>query len=442
MRRVLAAALVLSTGLMVAQAAKADADNELFDTNQVNLDSSLELRRPTTEQFDPIRGQSVLSRPRPDFDPVPIPVGSFQLFPAINVGTYYNSNIFAIPNGGADDQVWKINPTVSFLSNWGRNAVGITALADIDYYDYHNEQDYQGGAVQVEGRYDIAEQTWLAGTAGYQRVTEAKGGPSTPGNTGDASQYNLYTASGELYRGVGKLKTSLDYDIGEYVYSPVLILGTGPNTGNQSQSGRDRIENKVATEVGYEVTENLKPFVRASYDVRDYKDTSSRNSDGYVVDAGAKMDWGGIVTASAWLGYMEQNYYNFVNGGVTAPDFGADLLWNVTELTSIEAKAQRSIEETTQGTNSSYLASEGSVTLSHELRRDLVLQMSVLYDAIDYEAGTERHDDLYNIGAGGRYYINRNLYSDLTYGYQRRTSDVAGNDYEAHTLFLRIGAQY
>lgn len=438
MRSVLAAILVLSTGLLIAQAAKADADTELFDTNQQNLDSSLAMRRPTTEQFDPIRGQSVLARPRPDFDPVPIPIGSFQFFPAINVGTYYNSNIQALSNNGPDDQVWKINPTASLLSNWGRNALGVTALADIDYYDHHDEEDYQGGAIQAEGRYDIAEQTWLAGTAGYQRVTEAKGGPSTPGNTGDDSQYNLYSASGEAYRGVGKLKAKVDYDIGDYLYSPVLIVGTG----NVSQSGRDRMENKVGSEVGYEVTENLKPFVRASYDWRDYKTSGTRNSDGYVLDGGAKMDFGGIITASAWLGYMEQNYYNFTDGGVTAPDFGADILWNVTELTSIEARAQRSIEETTAGTNSSYLASEGSVQLSHELRRDVVLQMSVLYDAIDYQAGTERHDDLYNIGAGARYYINRHLYSDFTYGYERRTSDVVGNSYEAHTLFLRLGAQY
>src|SRR6202012_2427735 len=98
-----------------------------------NLDSSLNMRRPTEEQFDPIRGQSVLDRPRPDYDPVPIELGSFQFFPTMNVGTYYNSNIFAVPSKGTDDQIWKINPTASLLSNWGRHALGITALADIDY---------------------------------------------------------------------------------------------------------------------------------------------------------------------------------------------------------------------------------------------------------------------------------------------------------------------
>lgn len=434
-----AAVLVLTTGLLTAETARADADSELFDMNQQNLDGSLALRRPTTEQFDPIRGQSVLDRPRPDFDPIPISIGSFQLFPAINVGTYYDTNIFATQNNLHDDQVWKVNPTISALSDWGRNAVGITALGDFDYYDHANEQDYQGGAVQAEGRYDIAEQTWLAGTAGYQRVTEAKGGPETPGNTLDASQYNLYTASAEAYRGVGQLKTALDYEAGYYDYSPVKFVG---NPSPQSQDARDRLENKVGTEVGYDLTQNFQPFMRASYDWRNYKDSGARNSDGYVVDVGSKMDWGGVTTAEAWLGYMEQDYYNFGPGNiVTAPDFGADILWNVDELTSIEGKAQRSIEESTIGPASSFLASEGSVTLSHELLRNVVLQLSVLYDAIDYQ-DFPRHDDLYNIGAGGRYYINHNLYSDLTYGYQRLTSDAAGADYEAHTIFLRLGAQY
>ena len=154
------------------------------------------------------------------------------------------------------------------------------------------------------------------------------------------------------------------------------------------------------------------------------------------------MDWGGITTAEAWIGYLEQDYYNYTGGSsVTAPDFGANILWNVDELTSVEGKAQRTVEETPFAGASSYLASEGSLAVSHELLRNVILQLSVLYDAIDYQ-DFSRHDDLYNVGFGGRYYINHTLYSDLTYGYQRLTSDVAGNDYQAHTIFLRVGAQY
>ncbi len=436
-RSVLAAVLVVSAGVFPADIAWADADSELFGENVQQLDQSLAMRRTTTEQFNPTRGQSVLNRPRPDFDPVPIPVGSFQLFPALNVGTYYNTNIFAQRTGGPDDLIWKINPTVSFLSDWGRHAVGITALADIDYYTVHDEQNYAAGAIQAEGRFDISEQTWVAGTAGYQRVTEAKGSPSAPGNSVGPSQYNLYSGSGEAYRGVGQLKAKASYDFGYYEYSPIDIIGGG----TAPQSARDRAQNKIGAEVGYDVVENFKPFVRGSYNWRDYTTTGSHNSNGYAIDVGSKMDFGGVTTAEAWIGWIEQDYYNFTGGTVSVPDFGADVLWNVTELTSIEARAQRTVEETTVGASSSYLASEGSVSLSHELMRNVVLQTSVTFDALDFQQ-IRRHDDLYNVGAGGRYYINRHFYSDLTYNFQRRTSDAAGSDYDAHTIFLRLGSQY
>jgi hypothetical protein len=81
------------------------------------------------------------------------------------------------------------------------------------------------------------------------------------------------------------------------------------------------------------------------------------------------------------------------------------------------------------------------VVLSHELRRNLVIQASAVYYALDYQK-IVRHDDLYDAGAGLRWYINRHLYSDLTYDYQQRNSQQTVNDYERNVLFLRVGIQY
>ncbi|MDX2028939.1 MAG: outer membrane beta-barrel protein [Alphaproteobacteria bacterium] len=435
MKRVFLAVVILTVSFVVAKTAQADAG--LLGQNVQVLDASLNMRRSTTEQIDPIRGQSVLMRPRPDFDPVPIPVGSFQLFPAINVGTYYDSNIFALQNNEERDLVWKINPTMSFLSNWGRHALGFTGLADIDYYTVDDKQNYAGGAMQAEGRYDISEQMWLSGVGGYQRVTELKGSPADQGNAAGPSQYDLYSAGAQFYRGVGLLKTTVNYNFGYYEYSPVEIIGGG----TASQSARDRTQNKVDGEVRYDVTENLKPFIRGAYNWRDYTTTSSHSSNGYNIDVGAAMDFGGITTAEAYIGYMSQDYYNFMSGVVDAIDFGGNLLWNVTPLTSVEFRARRSIEETTVGSASSFLASEGQMILSHELRRDIVLQSRVIYDGLDYNE-IERHDDLYDVGVGARYYMNRNFYGDFTYDFQRRTTDAAGLNYDRHIAFLRFGAQY
>lgn len=443
MKKVAVAVAVLAVGTLAPGFAKANTD--VFGTQQL-IDGSYSLRQSTTEQFDPVRGQSVLNRPRPDFDPTPISVASFNIFPSIDFGTEYNNNIFAQngsnKNGSGGltaDSIESVNPAVSVLSDWGRHAIALTATGDINYYAWNNHQNYNGATVQAEGRYDISEKTWLAGTGGYQRVTELRGNPSTPTSQAGPSQYNLYSASAEVNRGVGLIQAKAGYSIDDYEYAPIDIIGGG----SASQSARDRVQNNLSSEVSYNAVENLKPYVAFGYNWRDYTNSGFRSSNGYKADVGARMDFGGVTTAQAYVGYMEQDYYNFGAGGGTigSVDFGADILWNVTELTSIEGKANRSIEETTAGAASSYINSAGSVTVSHELKRNVVLEGNIGYNGIDYQ-GVSQRDEFYNVGGGARYYINRNIHTDLTYDYQRKTSTTQSFDFDQHVVMLRIGLQY
>jgi len=426
---------VLMTSLLLA-AGLAKADPGIFG-QPVLLDGSMQMRQSTTEQFDPVRGQSVADRPRPDFDATPISVSSFEFFPALNISPYYDSNIFAQASGETSDYVWKVNPAFTLLSNWGRNAVALTGFGDFDYYSVHSAQDYNSGAIQAEGRWDIAHQTWLAGALDYQRVIELRGLPTAPGNAEGPSEYNLYSGNAELYRGLGLLKAKADFGTAYYDYSPLDLIGGGV----ASQNARDRIQNKASSEVSYDITENFQPFVRGGYNWRTYTATSARSSNGYNVDVGSKMDFGGIITAEAYAGYLRQNYFNFGNA-VDAFDFGGNVLWNVTGLTSIEFKVARSIEETDVSPAAvAYVASGGSVTVTHELRRNILLDAHFNITGLDYE-GIARHDDYYDAGVGGRYFISRNLYTDVTYDFQRRGTDASGENYNRHILLTRVGVQY
>jgi len=180
--------------LILLTAASAQADPGIFG-EPINLDGSLNMKRSTTQQFNPVRGQSVANRPRPDFDAVPVGIGSFQFFPSMNLTNYMDTNIFAQSSGETTDDIWKLNPEFALQSNWGRNAVALTGFGDFDYYSSHNDQNYNSGAAQAEGRWDIAHETWLDGTMGYQRVVELRSEPNAPGNTRGPSEYNLYQGS-------------------------------------------------------------------------------------------------------------------------------------------------------------------------------------------------------------------------------------------------------
>jgi hypothetical protein len=435
MKKVAVVLTVLAAGSFASSMAHADTD--VFGTQQ-QIDGTYVLRRATTEQFNPVRGQSVLARPRPDFDPTPISIASFNLYPSLDIGEEYNSNIFAQQKLSDADAITNIDPAVSVLSDWGRHAVGISATGDINYYAVDNHQNFNSATIQAEGRYDIAEKTWFAGTAGYQRATELRGNPSTPTSQAEPSQFNLYTATAEANRGVGLLKAKLDYAVSGYEYSSVALI----NGGSASQSARDRVQNKLETELSYDYTENMKPYVKGGYNWRNYSTSGLRNSTGFNADIGTRMDWGGITTAQAYVGYSQQNYDNFTAGkNVNGIDFGADVLWNVTALTSIEGKATHSIEEATAGAASSYFLNGGSIILSHELRRDIILESTLSYEGLDYN-GISQHDDYYYVSGGARYFINRNLHTDLTYGFERKATTQQDADFDQHVLMLRLGLQY
>lgn len=433
MKKVVLAA-ALAVGSFVP--ALAFAATDVFGTSQ-ELDGSYSLRRTTTEQFDPIRGQSVLTRPRPDFDPVPITFSSFNIYPSLDAGIEYNDNIFAQQKFHTSDTPLSLYPGINAQSNWGRHALAITAGGNISYYPWNNQQNFNNATVQMEGRYDIAERTWADFTTGYQRVTELRGNPSTPASQAGPSQYNLYSGSAVVNRSVGVIQAKGFYDTAYYQYAPFDLIGGG----TFDQSARNRVQNDLGGEVSYNAVENLKPYAGVTYNWHDYVNSGARNSNGYKADVGARMDFGGVTTAQAYIGYMQQDYFNFVHNNVNAIDYGADVLWNVTTLTSVEGKAARSIEESTSGLAPAYINNMGKVTVSHELMRNTILQAGVTYNGLEYE-GITQHDDFYNVMGAARYYFNRNLHTDLTYNYERKESSVAGNDFDQHSIMLRVGFQY
>lgn len=406
-------------------------------------DGAINLRRSTTEAYTLARGQSVAERPRPDFAPTPIDVGSFQLFPSLYAGAYYDTNIYASSANEQDDLVWKVDPVANLISNWGRHAVAMTALGDFNYYADNSDEDTINGAFQAEGRYDIAARTYLAANAGYQRTSEPRSNANVVGGLAEPVRFDVMTAGVEAFRGAGLLSAKLGFDTKAYEYDNAAVTGGGVSTQNL----RDRTQNTISTEIAYDVSGNFKPFVRGEFDWRDYGRNTQRSSEGYGINAGAKMDFGGLVTGTAYAGYLTRDYRNFANGTVDVLDLGADLLWNVTNITSIAAEFGRSVEETTvggfvaPGAASSYTATGGSITATHELMRDLIIEARSDYTQNEFNL-SPREDNIWGVGVGARYYITRNFFADTTYDFSQRDSNVAGVDYDKNVVFVRFGAQY
>jgi hypothetical protein len=437
MKKILGSSVLLAAVVVLGAAPAFAYGPEGLFGGRPQPDSSIVLGNPVELRNDrPDRAESVLEHPRPDFDAAPIEMGSFELFPTLEFGATYDDNIYASTNDERDDAIGTIRPIVNLFSNWGRHALSITTFGDVNHYSQHADENYNNAVVDVNGRYDVAAQTWLSGRAGYQRLAETRTSPNAVDGS-EPTTFGVAKAGVTAYRGVGKLKANADYDYKRFDYD-----NTPSADGDIDQSIRNRNEHVMGGKVGYEVTANMKPYIRGAYNVRTYDHNSNHDSDGFETVAGVEADFGGITSLDVFAGWMEQYYDDFpFKKKLSSPKMGGRLEWNVTGLTSVVFEADRTIEEAVFGDFNSYYQTGGSVTLTHELRRNILLEGNVAYSHADFNGSSDREDDSVSTGLGGRYLINRNLYSDLLYSWERRYSTEDTSEYDRNMVTLRIGVR-
>jgi len=117
------------------------------------------------------------------------------------------------------------------------------------------------------------------------------------------------------------------------------------------------------------------------------------------------------------------------------------MTWNVTTLTTLNARAARTIQDTTQAGSPAILRTSGGLSADHELLRNLILTAAVTVTHDNYE-DSNREDNYYISGVGARYLMNRNFYGTLGYQLVRRTTD--GSDSTANSFWqnlVRVGIE-
>ncbi|MDD3288753.1 MAG: outer membrane beta-barrel protein [Alphaproteobacteria bacterium] len=402
-----------------------------------NPDSSMALANPVEVKTDrPERAQSVMEHPRPDYDPAPITLGSFDLYPSLDIGQSFDDNIYATKSGKSSDAISNIRPVISALSNWNRHALSMTSFGDVNFFADNNSEDYRNFVTDLNGRYDIMTETWIAPRAGYQHLIEPRSSPDAVSGS-EPTQFDVKTAGFTVHRGLGLLKADVNYD-----YKRFDFYKTPSALGPISQKDRNRSKHMVGGKIAYSVSENLKPYVKSNYVWLDYDNNPAHKSQGYETLFGSTADFGGITSIDLYAGWLSREFHNFTaDSRVLVPTFGGRFDWNVTGKTSLVLEASRSLEETSSTLDNSYTSTGGSVTLTHELLRNVLLEGDFSFARSDYNGTSSRQDDELSAGMGGRYLINRNLYSDLNYTYTRHYSTNDPSEYIRNMATLRLGVR-
>jgi hypothetical protein len=380
--------------------------------------------------------QSVLQRaPPPGYETLDVRLGSFILGGALDLDETFNSNVFATSRNTRSDFITNAVPQVAIQSDWSNHAVALVAQGAISRHAQNPAEDVEDAAVEAEGRLDIATGEYIRLDGGYQRLHEDRSSPED--NLGRFP--TVYTvASGRLsyVRSQSRVGFEFDANVSDYNYSNEPTAGGGEIINKD----RDRLEASLTPRLSYEILPGYQTYVEVTGNMRQYdqkfdRSGLQRNSDGYSVATGLEAGLGHIVTGRAYIGYQQQSYRDPRLASFSAPYFGAALLWNVTQLTSLRFGLSDSIAETILPGASGIELSRVSAAIEHEYQRNLLLSGGVEYERDAYQ-GTTRTDGIYGAHASVVRLVNRAVSVELQGGWERRSSSQSGADYDRETMML------
>lgn len=385
------------------------------------------------------RGVPVTEKPRPDYDALGINAGGFNIKPELKLGLEYNDNIYATKSSKESDWITTIAPKVDVNSNWSRHALNLSTGLKGGIYSSESDENYIDGHIFLDGRLDVLRESFFMAQTGLQRLHEDRGNPDAGATWDEPAVY--YRSFGDLsyFHGVGKTSVSVGTGITNYDFKKVDQVGGGSENLNY----RDRNIYNVNGRVAYELTPDVQPFITSRYEWRRYdkndpNHNAKRNSKGYRIGLGTGFDLGGVTSGEIYAGYMHQDYDNFKN--VSGMWYSLSLLWNVTELTSVQANVQSSVKETTSQNASGIQGSDLGIRVDHELLKNLLVGAFFDYTHDSYK-GISRTDKYYTMGPRVTYLWNRNLSADFTYSYKNRDSNRA-EDYKENKFAFGITGKF
>lgn len=390
------------------------------------------------------RGTGVADRSRPQYDPIGFDLGTFRVYPSISTEFDATDNYRAKDINRQGDAYAVVLPEVAFGSNWGRNHIGGRAYFNRSVHANLPSEDASQYGLLVDGAFDASHDTVLRADASLIRAVESRSSLSSFRNSREPVSYN----TGHFAIGIAQqfMRLNLDGSVGFNKTSFHDV--TGIDGKPIDQSFRDVRTVSEALSAQYDVGGGIGLIVSGSASQRryDFRPGSAgfdplvnvnRDSSGFSLQGGLVLELSSLVFGTIQAGYIQQKYRDPRLKDFTGLSFSADVLWNVTSLTSLRFRASRAVQDSSSTVVAGNTRSDFSVGVDHELFRYVILSGAANYASFRPN-GQGPGGREYGIQLGGRYLVDRHWSAALTAAYARRSSVSTFLRYNAASGSLSI----
>lgn len=427
----------------VARAQDAPASTVSADSVTNEINGNLETNGIDSTSYDRGRNVSVEERPRPDYDALGIDVPGFVIYPKMDLGLSYDSNIYALQNNTIGDEIFTVTPEVDFASTWSRDSLSGYAKVAQDVYFDHSAEDATAFDTGLVGKLDLGEST-LTGGGEFGRFILPRWSSNNFGIPVHRIPYYYGAANAELAHEFARVRLSARADFQNYQYENGHT-STGALVFDQDQN------HYVVTGTGkaeFALTPDAALYVTADGNTRQYNLQPpvvpfTRNSSGYEVDAGANFDITHLVRGEFQIGYLNQNYVSPIFKPIQGLGGKAKIEWFPTQLITVTFQGTRAVGDAQVPDSAGYLASRAQGQADYEFRRNIILSANLWAEQDKYD-GIDRTDNLVGAGASARWLLNRHLGLNLAYTYadQSSTGTAAGPIFDDNRVSVSATVQY
>lgn len=383
------------------------------------------------DDFDRGRNVSVTQRTRPDYDPIGVRAGSFNIFPEVNLATGYSDNIYYDSSNRTGDGFVSVSPRLRVQSDWSRNGFVLTADSTAERYFSHPLRNQTPWGVRALGFVEAGNFRFTP-EAQISRQYESPISGQTLSSQAALSNYLRKYAGFRTEYAAGQTKITVAVDDANYAFNTIEA-----QSGQRiNQRDRDRNIARVIAQGQYAFTPSVSTYVqgewtRTVYDVPLLTGNPNRDSNGYRIIGGFNFDLAGLMRGTIGAGYIRRDFdASQIYKASSGLSVEAKIEYFPTELTTFTLNLRRVIEDSNISSTSAFFDNRVRLAVDHELRRNILLGAYGEYAKQDY-IHSSSSVDVYRVGTTGQYLVNNWLRFNFNLGYTGRSSSaVAGRKFD------------
>jgi hypothetical protein len=395
---------------------------------------------PLVQGQDELNSDTVLSRPRPEYDSLGLRFGDILVNAGADESVGYDSNVFATSHGPGSARI-ETNATLAANSDWSRDALGVYFNVDNVQTPNTPELSSTNSTASVSGALDVGRGQ-LRGSYSFLNLNVL---PTDIEGTGltQAVPFQL-----------NDLRISYKVPAARFTFIPELQLQTfrfsdiqaGGSFNGQAFSDLKYLDRDIETggiTSSFELAPQRDLLLVMRVNDAQYISPSPvvpRHNyiDGQIL-AGFDYTANAVFRYRALAGFEVRDYDGGQTANTTAPIVEASVVWNPNRLTTVTGTLTRRIEDALEDNIADYTYSEARLQVDREVRRDVLVQAYGDVQRVSYQqnGGTQTE---YGTGLSATWLINRRLRSQLSFGFVDSTGPpLTTYTRETGLLHLTVG---